>query len=426
MQAEDGEEDRSSVPLFRQEALDAAGSRRFGTVLLARPLGHALLTAFFAAIAVGLIAFFAFFGITRKVQVSGVLLPTDGLIRLVATQSGIVERRVAEGQAVRRGAVLFVLTSERAGGSQGDADATIAALLQARRTSLVDERAQARLQARQRDDASRRRMAELDAEIERIAAQIALQQRRVALGEAAVRRYADLADAHFVSPAQVQDRQVELLDQRQRLGELERARAAIGRERSTQGDGLRDARIQAQREQEAAERSIAAIEQDLAENEVRRRTEVRAPRDGIVTAITADPGQSVGANQVLATLLPAEAELEAELYVPSRAAGFLRPGMPVLVRYQAYAYQKFGPANGTVREVSHTAMRPQDFSLPVANASGEPQYRVRVRLARQTVAAYGTDQPLRSGALLDASILLEQRRLYEWVLDPLYTITGRT
>jgi membrane fusion protein len=27
--------------------------------------------------------------------------------------------------------------------------------------------------------------------------------------------------------------------------------------------------------------------------------------------------------------------------------------------------------------------------------------------------------------VLDASILLEKRRLYEWVLEPLYTVTGR-
>jgi membrane fusion protein len=131
----------------------------------------------------------------------------------------------------------------------------------------------------------------------------------------------------------------------------------------------------------------------------------------------------------LAAIIPAGSQLEAELYVPSRSAGFLKPGMNVLLRYQGYPYQKFGQSRGTVREVSRTAMRPEELSLPgatlPAGATAEPLYRVRVRLDRQTVAAYGVPQALKSGEILDASILLETRRLYEWVLEPLYTITGR-
>jgi membrane fusion protein len=48
-----------------------------------------------------------------------------------------------------------------------------------------------------------------------------------------------------------------------------------------------------------------------------------------------------------------------------------------------------------------------------------------VKLDRQSVTAYGTEHRLQSGGALEASIVLETRRLYEWVLEPLYTITGR-
>jgi len=103
--------------------------------------------------------------------------------------------------------------------------------------------------------------------------------------------------------------------------------------------------------------------------------------------------------------------------------------MEVLLRYQAYSYQKFGQAQGRVREVSSTAMRPEELTLPGATlasgAASEPLYRVRVELDRQAVMAYGTEQLLKSGMVLDASIVLERRRLYEWVLEPLYTISGR-
>jgi membrane fusion protein len=69
-------------------------------------------------------------------------------------------------------------------------------------------------------------------------------------------------------------------------------------------------------------------------------------------------------------------------------------------------------------------MRPEELTLTPAPAS-EPAYRVRVALERQSVIAYGEARPLASGATLDATVLLEQRRLYEWVLDPIYTLSRR-
>ena len=48
-----------------------------------------------------------------------------------------------------------------------------------------------------------------------------------------------------------------------------------------------------------------------------------------------------------------------------------------------------------------------------------------VLIAKQTVTAYGKEQPLQSGMLVDANILLDRRTLFEWVFEPLYSISGR-
>jgi membrane fusion protein len=416
--------------LFRSEALEHAGVKRFGTVLLARPVAHSTLTLMFTLLATGIVAFFICFSYTRKAKVLGVLLPSQGMIRLMPMQVGVIaERRVREGQIVRAGDVLFVLVTERASATQGNAEQNISTLLQSRRTSFLNERDQLRLQASQRIDAARRRAIDLTSEQRRLDDQIALQERRITLAEISHKRYVDLQVANFVSAAQVQDKQVELMDQQQRLGDLNRAKSSFERDTYAAQADLRDLQVQARRDQEAGQRNVAATEQDLTENEARRQIQVRAPKDGTITAINAEPGQPVAANQALASILPAGSELEAELYAPSRAAGFLRPGMAVLVRHQAYSYQKFGQSHGTVYEVSSSAMRPEEMTLPgatmPAGATAEPLYRVRVKLDRQSVTAYGADVPLKAGAVLDASVLLETRKLYEWVLEPLYTITGR-
>jgi membrane fusion protein len=52
-------------------------------------------------------------------------------------------------------------------------------------------------------------------------------------------------------------------------------------------------------------------------------------------------------------------------------------------------------------------------------------YGITVDLRSQNVMAYGQPQALQAGQRLDADILQETRKLYEWMLEPLYSITGK-
>jgi membrane fusion protein len=416
--------------MFRPEVLAHIGNRNYGTILLTRPISYTMMTILFITIAAGIIVFFSVFTFTRKIHIPGLLLPSGGLIRITAGQNGIVvDRKVRDAQVVEAGEPLFVVVNERFSDSSGSAERNILTLLKARRESFTDEQAQQRLQSSQRVGAMRLRANNLGTEMRRIDDQALLQQRRVALAEATLARYTDLATSSFVAPAQVHDKQADLLDQQQRLADLSRAKAATNRELALTQADLYDLQVQAERDQLASRRNIAEVEQELTESQARREVVVRAPQSGQVVAITAGLGQSVLGNQVIATVLPAGSELEAELYAPSDAVGFLKPGMDVLLRYRAYAYQKFGQARGIVREVSSSALPPDDLNMmggkALSGSPSEPLYRVRVGLGRQTMTAYGTEHALRSGALLDASVILEERRLYEWILDPLYRITGR-
>ena len=65
-------------------------------------------------------------------------------------------------------------------------------------------------------------------------------------------------------------------------------------------------------------------------------------------------------------------------------------------------------------------------SLPPEPAgAGEPLYRITVDLSAQTIMAYGEARPLQIGMQLEADIMQERRKLYEWVLEPLISITGK-
>jgi membrane fusion protein len=131
----------------------------------------------------------------------------------------------------------------------------------------------------------------------------------------------------------------------------------------------------------------------------------------------------------LASLLPADAKLQAHLFAPSSAVGFVRANQVVQLRYQAFPYQKFGHQAGEVAQVSRSPLQTAELAglpMPAAvSASGEPLYRITVTLDRQSVAAYGQAQALSPGMQLEADVLLDRRRLIEWLFEPVLGIAGR-
>ncbi len=177
------------------------------------------------------------------------------------------------------------------------------------------------------------------------------------------------------------------------------------------------------------DRNLASVQAQLTDSESKRRVVITAPISGTPSAVLVDVGQTVDNSRPLLSIVPKDAVLRAELYAPSRAIGFVRPGQNVLLRFQAYPYQKFGHQTGIVESVSRTALTPEEISEVGMSLAGmsdrEPRYRIIVRLPAQTIRAYGAQQPLQAGMLIDADILQEKRRLYEWVLEPLYSLSGK-
>lgn len=358
------------------------------------------------------------------------LVPTAGVIRVFSNQIGVIkEIRIKEGQFVREGEILFVVSSERSTADPRSTEALISELLAQRRNSFHNELQQARAQAGHRRAALQQRAQDLQGEIRRLDNQALMQQQRVLLSEQTVARFAQLKATNFISAAQLQEREAELLDQRQRLLEIERIRSATQRDLASTQAEEQDIAVQALRDESALLRNASTLEQDLTENEARREILVRARQSGTITAIAANLGQTVGTATSLASILPEGNKLEAEMYVPSHAVGFIKPGMTAMLRYRAFPYQKFGQHRARVREVATTSVRPEELPTSAAAMPGAAQsesvYRIRLELDQQNVRAYGEAMPLRSGMLVDASVMLERRKLYEWVLEPLFSISGR-
>jgi membrane fusion protein len=415
--------------LFRPEVVEGRRQQWLGSIQLIRPVSLAVLTTLVAVTAAATVMYLSLGEYTRKARVSGYLVPDRGVIRLVPPLAAtVVERHVAEGQVVKRGDVLFVLSMERAT-LRGDTQAAVQASLAAREKSLKQSTEhQQRLQQSQ-VAALQRQVADMRGELAQMEAEAALQAQRLALAQQAQARLESLRKDNFVSSAQVQTKAEEVLGLRAQLQGLERQRAAQQREIGNLEAQARELPLRMQAQQGELERDLAVVAQRAAESEAQSRLVVRAPEDGMVTAVVAQRGQPVTPTVALASLVPADAKLQAHLFAPSSAVGFLHSHQPVQLRYQAYPYQKFGHQAGQVLQVSKTPLQAAELaelSLPSRRGDEhEPLYRITVTLDRQAVQAYGQAQPLAPGMQLDADVMLDRRRLIEWIFEPLLSVTGR-
>ena len=205
---------------------------------------------------------------------------------------------------------------------------------------------------------------------------------------------------------------------------MARERAALERERADLEGQLRALPLQAESAAGGIARELALLSREAAEVDTDRRLVVRAPQAGTVSAVLAEPGQSVSPSSALASLMPQGSTLQAHLFAPSSAVGFVRPGQQVQLRFDTYAYQKYGHRPGRVLQVSRTPLAASELAtlaLPAA-ALAEPLFRITVALQADPGA-----EPLElaPGMRLQADVLLERRRLVEWLFEPLIGLRGR-
>jgi membrane fusion protein len=411
--------------LFREEVVFSRRQKWLGDILLVRPVSLRLLTLMAVAITASIAAFLFFVDYTRKERVTGQLALNKGLIKVYAQVSGIVVRRlVEEGERVATGQTLYLVSVERNTLINGDTQAEILRQIRARKLKLGSELRQQAQILRVEERQLVQKIADLEAERAQIRREILTQDRKLRVATDIVARFRELVQDNFVSQMQLDEKEQDLLEQQGKLENLKRAEISTQRELNFLAMDLANLPFKASNTLLAIERNIAGVEQEILDTEAKREMSVVALQGGTVTAVVAEVGQTVTPAQPMVGILPEDAALEATLYVPSRAVGFVEVGQKVLMRYQAYPYQKFGQYPGTVREIAKTALKAEELKT-VAGKPDETYYRMLVALDAPYVMAYGKRVPLQDGMDLEVDILIDTRKLYEWVLEPVYSVTGK-
>ena len=413
-------------PLYRPEVHAETSRSSLGTIVLIRPLSFLALTASAVAISATVLSYLFLADYARKASLAGTLVPASGAIRVVAPQSGLVrDRRVTEGERVAAGEPLLRLVDARSTLDDGPVGAATVALARQRADRTRRQREEMLAASLRETEAMRARISGLGAEREQLDGELEALAAREALAKRSLHRFDDLERRGFVSPAQRQQKEEDSLEHRSRRHAAARARMAIEREVATLRITIAESQARSRAQLSALDAQLAALEQEQVERRAQAEAVVTAPAAGIVAALLIEPGQVVGSGANLLTLLPEGSPLEAHLFAPSRAIGFVRAGQEVLLRFPAFPFQKFGSHRARVLSVSRSALAPVELGFAPLDGAREPLYRIKVALDSQTVTAYGRAEPLQAGMQVEADVLLDRRRLIEWVIEPLLGLAGR-
>jgi membrane fusion protein len=411
--------------LFRIESLTAKSDRIGGQVKLSQPLRFRFLNVVFVLTVVALLAFLIFGEYARRQASVGAVTAASGSVRVQSRFTGLIDQiNVTEGKTVNAGQVLIALNNQRLNDGSEDIDQLLITQLQASLTE-IDRKLQHEAQSQALEH--ERIKEQLNAVVTDIASlqnRLATEQQKLQLIASRKQDFERLQGKGFISDAQNTDQQQLWLEARANVDELQRV---LSKQQAQQRDlALQLQQLPAQQQSRLADLKTqrGELNQRLIEAEARRAFAVVAPVSGRITALQVKPGQTITPQTVLMTIVPEHAVFEAELFVPTRAIGFVREGQPVYLRYQAFPYQRYGLYEGRIKTIAKAILTPQEIvtAVPLPN---EPVYRVVVSLNQQQVQAYGKQFELQSGMLLEADIVLDRRPIWQWLLEPVLSLRGR-
>lgn len=397
------------MPLFRPEALRGQDTLH-GDVSLVPPVSWQILGLFlFAAVAVAFV-FMATAGYAKVTVVKGVVTGDRGVVRIAPVHAGVLDQvYVREGQAVVAGAPLARIAVSAS--TEEGAQALSAQRRELdRRLTTTQQAAAERLAALTRQAAGER------AQLASVREQIVQERALLLTAEADLDGIQPAVREGFVSRRILREHEQQVGGRRQALARLNQEIAA--RQTAVRVAEADMARLRAEAAGQASQiiEARAGLERDAAGGDLAGGVVLRAPVDGVVTAIVGYAGEATSPGAAVMTVVPKGARLEASLNVPPSAAGLIEPDQPVRIAIDAFPYQLFGALDGRVTSVSRAA-------AAAPGAQGET-FIVRATLPA-TVQAYGQAQPLRPGMTLTARIRTRPRSLLAWIFDPVLAVSRR-
>ncbi|WP_197434502.1 HlyD family efflux transporter periplasmic adaptor subunit (plasmid) [Agrobacterium vitis] len=416
--------------LFRPEVREAQSLGWMGRPVVIQSLPFQLSAVVSLLLVAAAVLMITFGHYARRVRVEGIMMPLTGISRIASPQNGWISKQwVNDGDKVFLGQPLYTLRLDITASSGSTEEAVIALLREKRGVLRADLGRQDAINREKKAGLEHVRQS-VEAEGRLIDDQIALASEHVDLLKAMADKQKANLKRGFAKDSDYEPRLQNVMSQQAQIKQLMRDRAEIETRLQDTLSQLASFDLNAASELSKMKQEIIDVEQRLSESEAKWEITLTAPRDGTVTALIGHVGQTVSSGAPLLSVLPEGDPLSAQLLVPSSAIGFVKEGQRVLMRYDSFPYQKFGQYRGVVAAISGTTLSGEEMQVsglgtPEAGQR-EHMYRVTVHPDQPAVLAYGKLVSIQPGMKLEASILADARPLYQWILDPLYSLGRAT
>ncbi|SSP21046.1 protein secretion efflux system ABC transporter [Acinetobacter baumannii] len=416
--------------LFRKEVFESRKNRFVGNVIVSVPITFKMLALIFGLMGLALLIFIFSGEFTKKVRVSGQIMPNDGFVKIYSTRTSIVKDvYVKENDFVKVGQNLLHINNSFFLEDNKDLYDSISYESNQRIELFSKEIAKEKTIYENKKQNSIKELDYINKEISNANQLFYTTKYKLSVANDVYARYKIAHRNNAASLDEVQIKESQTLDLKNQLKQIES-------ELDSLKENLRNKKFEIlSLEQEhlkhltKLQREGSEINQEKIQSQSNSDQILKSPVDGKISIINIEKGQTIELNKILMSIVPTNTKLVCFLYVPSNAIGFIKPNTEVSIRYFAFPYQKFGLAKAKVLSISETPIPYQDLNslglIPMQGiTSNEPVYIIKASLDKQTITAYGEEVNLKVGMLLEADIKLEKRKIYEWILEPLYTVTG--
>jgi membrane fusion protein len=414
--------------LYRTEYFEAQKNTNNGRILIQSSFNQNLYLSFSILVFIAIIAFVIFAEYTRRETLVGVVSPIGGMVKVKSNDSGYIDSLfVKEGDTVDNLTPLYEIKTERFDGSGIGVKKRILTSIEKQHQLLIERKLQESKKATFERDALTQDIHRLETEVGILSNVLKLSHQELKLAKNLINQQKTLLDKNFLSELDYQKQQLDLLSKQSNVENRNLNLQRLLREKQNLITNRQSLDINLAITLKDLDSRIESMRQNKVEFLSQSDSQVRSPIKGIVTSILAEEGHSVSNGQALLIIAPESNNTFVELYASSRNIGFLKVGQKVRLRFDAFPYEKFGSQSGVINSISKSAVAPEmiDNQRLIKKDVIEGLYQIRVKLSKPTITVYGKEEPLISGMTVIADVELESRKIYEWILEPLYTIKGK-
>ena len=364
----------------------------------------------------------------QTVAVQGKLQPASGVQAIEASVPGVVDDvAVVEGQRVARGDLLLRFDARdaetRLSSAQRNRDrlqnqVTINRVVLGEQPESSLSSNQKALLKSQRQDNDGHLEAE-SAAIRRSKVRIAGLRQSLSTAEMVADRYQTLQREGASSELQVVAALAKVTEFRTSLDAEEEELIRLQSRRDADQGG-REARLR--KEIEANLNRIASLDTEIRKAEVLlSRISVQAPISGLVFDLNVSRGDVVPGGKGIKPMLQIipEDDLQAKIYIPNEAIGFIRKGQRADISLAAFNASDYGYLPATVQRIGSDALTPKEQQRELGQDAKGLYFPATLKLERQALTVGQRSVPLQPGMSLTADLHLRTRRFISAITDML-------